>query len=154
MEETPSMLRDMDEKGGIRELKDIDYRRQFNDKWREFTPEEQGAIDAEIRRLLDALRDSPDPLWGSIMNTSIEGGKANPFNGLRGDWTGTPWHPIWERHGRSDTQAALFFGNLWKLRIIERPEMWIGIRSTDDRPTFPNRHINLPGKTYFLSTRT
>ena len=84
------MLRDMDEKGGIRELKDIDYRRQFNDKWREFTPEEQGAIDAEIRRLLDALRDSPDPLWGSIMNISIEGGKANPFNGLRGDWTGTP----------------------------------------------------------------
>lgn len=59
-----------------------------------------------------------------------------------------------KRHGRSDTQAALFFGNLWKLRIIERPdEMWIGIRSSDERPTFPNRRINLPGKTYFLATQ-
>jgi hypothetical protein len=90
MEETASMLRDMDDKGGIRELRDIDYRSQFDRKWLEFTPEEQQAIDEEIERLLDALRDSPDPLWGSIMNTSIEGGKANPFNGLRGDWTGTP----------------------------------------------------------------
>ena len=142
----------MDEKGGIRELKDIDYRAQFDRKWGEFTSDERRAIDAEIEHLLDALRDSPDPHWGSIMNTSIEGGKANPFNGLRGDWTGTAWHQIWERHGRSDSQAALFFGTLWKLRIIERPEMWIGIRSSDSQPTFPNRRINLPGKSYFLAT--
>jgi hypothetical protein len=148
------MLKDMDEKGHVREMRDIDYRSQFDRKWNEFTPEEQRAIDAEIARLLDALRDSPDSLWGSIMNTSIEGGKVNPFNGLRGDWSGTPWHPIWERHGQSDHQAALFFGNLSKLRIIERPaEQWIGIRNTEDRPTFPNRRINLPGKTYFLATR-
>jgi len=145
------MLRDIDEKGRTRDLTDIDYRQQFNTKWAEFPPEEQQAINAEITRLLDALRDSPDPLWGSIMNTSIEGGKVNPFNGLRGDWTGTPWHPIWERHGQSDQHAALFFGTLWKLRIIERPgERWVGIRNTDDRPTFPNRGVNLLGKTYFL----
>ena len=35
------MLRDIDEKGGMRELKDIDYRRQFDEKWDEFTPDEQ-----------------------------------------------------------------------------------------------------------------
>ena len=144
------MLRDMDENGGVRAMDDIDYRQRFDSKWNEFTPEEQGAIDTEITRLLDALIDDPDPNWGSIMNTSIEGGKVNPFNGEPGDWRGTPWQHIWEHHGRSDEQAALFFGTLWKLRIIERPEQWVGIRNTGGRPTFPNRNINLPGKTYFL----
>jgi hypothetical protein len=143
-------LLDIDDKGAVRELADIEYRTEFDRKWGEFTPEEQRAMDAEIGRLLDALRVSPDPLWGSIMNTSIEGGKINPFNGLRGDWAGTPWQPIWERHGQSDQQAALFFGTLWKLRTIERAEQWVGIRNTAERPTFPNRRINLPGKTYFL----
>jgi hypothetical protein len=84
------MLRDIDENGGVRELDDIDYRERFDSKWNEFTPLEQRAIDTEINRLLDALRDDPDPNWGSIMNTSIEGGKVNPFNGEPGDWTGTP----------------------------------------------------------------
>jgi hypothetical protein len=148
------MLKDIDENGGVRELDDIDHRERFYRKWNEFTPEEQRAIDTEINRLLDALIDDPDPKWGSIMNTSIEGGKVNPLNGNPGDWTGTPWQPIWERHGQSDEQAALFFGTLWKLRIIERPEQWIGIRNTEDRPTFPNRGINLPGKTYFLENRS
>jgi hypothetical protein len=68
------VLRDMDEKDSVRELKDIEYRPQFDRKWREFTSEEQRAIDDGIERLLGALRDSPDPLWGSMMNTSIEGG--------------------------------------------------------------------------------
>jgi hypothetical protein len=145
------MLRDIDENGGVRDMDDIDHRERFDRKWNEFTPEEQRAIDTEINRLLDALIDDPDPNWGSMMNTSIEGGKVNPFSGLPGDWTGTPWQPIWERHGQSDEQAALFFGTLWKLRIIERPEQWIGVRNTEDSPTFPNRGINLPGKTYFLA---
>lgn len=115
------MLRDMDEKGGIRELKDIDYRAQFNRKWDEFTPVEQQTIDDEIEHLLDALRNSPDPLWGSIMNTSIEGGKANPFNGLRGDWTGTPWEPIWERHGRSDTKPPSFSATFGSCALSSGP---------------------------------
>ncbi|MGH7136427.1 MAG: hypothetical protein ACREHD_11855 [Pirellulales bacterium] len=148
------MLRDIDENGGMRELDDIDHRERFDRKWNEFTPVEQGAIDAEIKRLLDALIHHPDPNWGSIMNTSIEGGKVNPFTGDAGDWTGTAWEPIWERHGQSEEQARLFFGNLWKLRIIERPEQWIGVRNTDDRPTFPNRGISLRGKTYFLAKRS
>ncbi len=136
------MLRDIDENGGVRDMDDIDYRERFDRKWNEFTPEAQRAIDTEINRLLDALIDDPDPNWGSIMNTSIEGGKVNPFSGLPGDWTGTPWQPIWERNGQSDE------------RIIERPEQWIGIRNTEDCPTFPNRGINLAGKTYFLANRS
>lgn len=144
------MLRDIDERGRVRDMHDIDYRHRFDSKWNEFTREEQRVIDTEIDRLLDALIHDPNPNWGSIMNTSIEGGKVNPFNGEPGDWSGTPWQSIWEHHGRSADQAALFFGTLWKLRIIERPEQWVGIRNTGDRPTFPNRKINLPGKTYFL----
>jgi len=147
------MLRDIDENGGTREMLDIDYREQFEMIWNRFTPDEQRAIDNEIRRLIDALIENPDRTWGSIMNTSIEGGKANPFTGEPGDWTGTPWQPIWEHQGRSDAQAALFFGTLWKLRIIERPEQWIGIRTTLHDPTFPNRDINLSGKTYFMPNR-
>jgi hypothetical protein len=45
--EDSTMLRDMDDKGGIRELKDIDYRSQFDRKWCEVTPEQQTAIDAD-----------------------------------------------------------------------------------------------------------
>lgn len=144
------MLKDIDENGGVREIRDIDYRERFDRKWNEFTAGEQQVIDSEINRLLDALINNPDPNWGSIMNTSIEGGKVNPSTGVPGDWSGTPWQPIWEHHGQSDERAALFFGTLWKLRIIERPELWIGIRSSENQPTFPNRGVSLAGKTYFL----
>ena len=57
--------------GVMREMHDIAFRDRFDRKWNEFTPKEQRAIDAEIKRLLDALIDAPDPQWGSIMNTSI-----------------------------------------------------------------------------------
>ncbi len=144
------MLIDIDENGGMREMEDLDYRDRFDAKWSEFTPAEQRAINDQIKCLLDALIANPDPNWGSIMNTSIVGGEVNPNTGEPGDWSGTPWEPIWERHGRSSEQAALFFGTLWKLRIIERDEQWVGVRSTDENPTFPNRGITLSGKTYFL----
>ncbi|HZR33295.1 MAG TPA: hypothetical protein VFA76_15725 [Terriglobales bacterium] len=48
-----------------------------------------------------------------------------------------------------DERAGMFYGNVWKKVIIERPERWIGIRSD---PTFPQRGISLGGKTYFLDT--
>jgi hypothetical protein len=38
------MLRDRDDKDGIRELKDIHYRLQFDRKWGEFAQEEQNAV--------------------------------------------------------------------------------------------------------------
>jgi hypothetical protein len=37
----------------------------------------------------------------------------------------------------------------WKKVIIERSELWIGIRSD---PTLPQRGISLGGKTYFVDT--
>lgn len=145
-------LRDIDEKGGVRELTDLDYRREFDDRWDTFTQEEQRVINDAIDEKLDELVAGRYFRGGSIMNTSIEGGKVNPFNGRPGDWSGTPWAPIYERCGQSEQQAALFFGLLWKLRMIERPEQWVGIRNDpESRPTFPNRGITLQGKTYFLA---
>ena len=86
------------------------------------------------------------------MNTFIEGGRVNPYNGVPGDWSGTPYQAIWERCGYSEHQAALFFGNLWKLRVIERPERWIGIRNDPtNHPTSPQKGITLMGKNYFLT---
>jgi hypothetical protein len=55
------MLKDIDKRGHMREMHDIDFREQFDRKWNEFTPEEQRAIITEIDRLLDALIDNPDP---------------------------------------------------------------------------------------------
>ena len=141
-------LRDIDEKGATRDVRDLDYRAEFDRKWSTFAAEEQQTIDDAIERKLNELVSAPDSRWGSIMNTSIEGGKVNPLNGRPGDWAGTPWESIYYRCGESEHQAALFFGLLWKLRIIERPEQWIGIRSD---PTFPQKGITLAGKTYFLA---
>ena len=47
-------------------------------------------------------------------------------------------------------QAALFFGTVWKLQIIERQDQWMGIRGDPtNRPTFPQKGVTLDGKTYF-----
>ena len=143
-------LTDMDDKGRTRKLRDLDYREEFDRKWTEFTPEEQRAIDEAIAQKLDAIAESPNKNWGSIMNTSIEGGQKNPNSGVPGDWSDTPYEAIWVRCGYSEIQAALFFGNLWKLRIIERQDQWMGIRNDPtNRPTFPQKGIILQGKTYF-----
>jgi hypothetical protein len=81
---------------------------------------------------------SPDPNWGSITNTSIEGGRTNPVTGIRGDWTGTVFDPIFVACGLNEDVAGMFYGNVWKKVIIERADHWVGIRSD---PTFPNRGI-------------
>lgn len=149
------MLQDIDEEGQMRRLTELDHQQEFNAVWENrFTDDERRAMVAAIDSKLHQLIHAPNKQWGSIMNTSIEGGKVNPFNGKPGDWSGTPWHPIWVAHGCSDQQAALFFGNLWKWRIIEHDAEWVGIRNTSDvRPTFPNRGVTLGGKTYFLAIR-
>ena len=46
------------------------------------------------------------------MNTSTEGGKVNPITGIPGDWSDTPWQPIWEHHGYSDFSIATAWANL------------------------------------------
>lgn len=144
------MLKDIDEKGGSRDLTELDYQDRFDERWNLYTPEEQQAITLEMDNKLNELAAAPDTLWGSIMNTSIEGGKVNPYNGTPGDWSGTPWSSIYERSSSAE-DAGMFFGLLWKLRIIKHEKKWIGIRNdSDTRPTFPQRGITLRGKTYFI----
>src|SRR5439155_8195018 len=124
-------------------------RAEFDRVWLTIAPPERSAIEAEINRRLDDLMASPDPNWGSITNTSIEGGKVNPRTGIRGDWSGTVFQPIYYACGQHEQLAGMFYGNVWKKVILGRPEQWIGIRSD---PTFPERGITLQGKTYFLAT--
>ncbi|MGC1649906.1 MAG: hypothetical protein WA741_29120 [Candidatus Sulfotelmatobacter sp.] len=67
---------------------------------------------------------------------------------IKGDRSGTVFQPIYETAcGMDEDRAGMCYGNVWKKVIIERPELWIGIRSD---PTFPQRAISLGGKTYFL----
>lgn len=126
----------------------LDYEDEFNRDWSRISETQQEAIVAEINRVLDALVSSPDPSWGSITNTSLEGGKPNPSTGVRGDWRGTPFEAIWEACNRSEDRAAMLFGNIWKMVIMGREENWVGVRMD---PTFPQRGVTLQGKTYFVS---
>jgi hypothetical protein len=142
-------LREIGEKGEAYEVSRLSHRREFDRVWLSMTLQQRRAIEREINRRLDALIVSPDPNWGTITNTSIEGGKASPTTGVRGEWAGTPFLAIYEACGHDDERAGMFFGNVWKMVIIDRPERWIGIRSD---PTFPQRGITLQGKTYFLDT--
>jgi hypothetical protein len=140
-------LREIDEKGTAYEVLALSYRDDFDRVWLSMTVAQRNAIEAEIHRRLDDLIAFPSANWGSITNTSIEGGKANPVTGEGGDWTGTAFEPIFEACGSSEQRAGMFYGNVWKMVIIGRPELWVGIRAD---PTFPRRGITLQGKTYFL----
>lgn len=143
------MLREIRDNGCVYKVSRLEHLSKFNLTWHSMTPAQRDAIEAEINRRLDELVNSPDPNWGSITNTSIEGGKPNPETGEPGNWTGTPFAPIYEACGENAEAAGMFFGNAWKKVIIDRPEEWVGIRFD---PTFPQRGITLMGKTYFLSS--
>jgi hypothetical protein len=142
-------LRDIDDQGRVREVFHLDHRTDFDRIWLAIPHAARAAIETEINRRLDTLIATPDQNWGSITNTSIEGGKTSPSTGKRGDWTGTVFDPIFEACGRNEELAGMFFGNVWKMLIIGRRERWIGIRFD---PTFPQRGITLQGKTYFLDS--
>jgi hypothetical protein len=141
------MLRDMTETGGFREVTRLPHSRDFHRWYDQVPPEQRIEMENHINGLLIQCALFPDKRWGSILNTSIEGGKPSPETGVHGDWSGTPYSPLWEACGRNDELAAMVFGNLWKKIIIERPERWVGIRSD---PTFPQKGITLMGKTYFI----
>ena len=142
-------LREIDGNGGTHDAHELPYQREFDQIWRSITLPERAAIETEINRRLDQLISSPDPNWGSITNTSIEGGRTNPQTGINGDWSGTAFDAIFVACGQSEERAGMFYGNVWKTVIIDRRERWIGIRSD---PTFPQRGITLQGKTYFLDS--
>jgi hypothetical protein len=141
------MLRDMTDVGGFREVTRLSHVRDFQRLYHRVPEEQRIEMENHINGLLIECALFPDRRWGSILNTSIEGGKVSPDTGVRGDWTGTPYAPLWEACGHDHELAAMVFGNLWKLMIIRRPERWIGIRND---PTFPTRGITLMGKTYFV----
>lgn len=139
-------LREIGDDGSTHDVSTLPHQSEFDQIWNALTPAHRDAIEAEINHRLDQLIMSPDPNWGSITNTSIEGGRTNPRTGIRGDWSGTVFDPIFDYFGDEEL-AGMFYGNVWKKIIIERQECWIGIRSD---PTFPQRGITLQGKTYFL----
>lgn len=140
-------LSEIDDKGRKYDVTRLGHQRDFERIWDSLSQGEQRAIEAEINRRLDRLVASPDSNWGSITNTSLEGGAPNPRTGTGGDWRGTAFQPIYRACGQNRELAGMFFGNVWKRIIIGRPERWIGIRSD---PTFPQKGITLGGKTYFL----
>lgn len=140
-------LREINDSGRDIPVRKLPYANEFEAVWMTISPRDRSAIEDEINERLDQLIHSPDPNWGSITNTSIEGGRPNPTTGIAGDWSGTVFHPIYEACGRNEDLAGMFYGNVWKKVIIERSERWVGIRSD---PTFPQRGITLQGKTYFL----
>ncbi len=146
--EVEPVLRDMTEKGGFRDVTELPHAEEFFRFYHRVPVDERTAMEDHINELLAKCALEPSNRWGSILNTSIEGGRTSPETGIRGDWTGTPYSPLWDACGQNDELAARVFGNLWKLMIIRRSEHWVGIRSD---PTFPNRGITLQGKTYFIS---
>lgn len=116
------MLRDIDETGGIRDIPCLEYGPEFMQTWNSIPRAERRAIVDEVNRRLDTLISSSSPNWGSIMNTSIEGGTVNPNTGVRGDWSGAVFHPIYVACGYGEQQAGMFYGNVWKKLIIDRAE--------------------------------
>lgn len=140
-------LNEIDEKGSKYDVPTLSHQRDFDRIWNSLSRREQRAVETEVNSRLDRLVQSPDPNWGSITNTSLEGGAINPHTGIGGDWRGTAFQPIYRACGQNRELAGMFLGNLWKRIIIGRPEHWIGIRFD---PTFPQKGITLAGKTYFL----
>jgi len=138
-------LKEVGENGSVRDVLTLEHRSDFDRDWLALTPAQRVAIEQEINTRLDELLANPSPNWGSVTNTSIEGGKQNALTGAKGDWTGTVFQPIYN-HFADEKLAGMFFGNLWKMAIIDRPERWVGVRLD---PTFPQRGITLQGKTYF-----
>jgi hypothetical protein len=139
-------LREMDGGGRLREVLSLPHLQDFEQTRFAISTADRAAIEAEINTRLDHLVTSPDPNWGSITNTSIEGVKLNTVTGIRGDWSGTVFDAIFEACNLNENAAGIFYGNAWKKVIIDRDDHWIGMRAD---PTFPNRGITLQGKTYF-----
>jgi hypothetical protein len=100
-------LREIGEDGSVNDVSSPSHERDFKRVWLSMTLAQRTAIEEEINRRLDELMISPDPSWGSITNTSIEGGRTNPNTGIRGDWSGTVFQPIFTCFG--DEELAGMF---------------------------------------------
>ena len=105
-------LRDIDDNGNCHDVLRLEHQSEFNQVWLSIPLAQRNAIEAEINQRLDELIASPSPNWGSITNTSIEGGRANPSTGVRGDWSGTVFDAI--RGLRFSRKAS---GNVLRERV-------------------------------------
>jgi len=140
-------LIEISDEGRRKTVTRLPHLQEFEGVWFQLSEAERTAIEAEINRRLDDLVRSPDPNWGPITNTSVEGGRPNPTTGFTGDWRGTVFQPIYHVFNGDEVRAGMFYGNVWKKVIIDRDEQWCGIRPD---PTFRRKGVSLMGKTYFL----
>ena len=142
-------LREIGEDGSTDDVLHLPHRREFDATWLLIPAAQRAAIEAEINRRLDDLISSPDPNWGSITNTSIEGGKRNPATGVREIGVERCSSPStrFVRHGRGTCRHVLRQrlekGHHRAPRTLE----WNSFR-----PHLPQKGISLGGKTYFLQT--
>jgi hypothetical protein len=101
-------LREMGQDGRVFDVSNLSHQNEFDRVWLSMSLAERTAIEAEINQRLDELVAVPNPNWGSITNTSIEGGKTNPNTGVRGDWSGTVFHAIFVACGLNEELAGMF----------------------------------------------
>ena len=105
-------LREIGDNGETYDVSDLSHRNAFDQIWLSMPIRQRTAIEAEINHRLDELTASPNPNWGSITNTSIEGGQPSPETGVKGDWSGTPFYAIYEACGLNGELAGMFYGNV------------------------------------------
>jgi hypothetical protein len=142
-------LREVRPDGGMYEVTrgSFHYPKDFDLLWARLSRRAQAGVLAEINRRLQDQIDHPTR-WGALTNTTIEGGRVNPHNGVRGDWSDTPLDPLYEACSENEQLSGQFFGVVFKWVVIDRPERWVGYRSD---PTFPTKDQTLQGKSYFLA---
>ena len=83
-------LKEIGEDGSTYNVITMSHQSDFDLVWLKMTLAERNAIEREINRRLDEMIKSPDPNWGSITNTSIEGGKPQLPDR-------SPWRLVWYR---------------------------------------------------------
>jgi hypothetical protein len=107
----------------------IPYRAQFDALKKRLSPEEFDSMMERINELIDAS--------GAEIATS---------GWLPGDWTGTPFEPIFTKAAPGDSdRSAMFFGQLVWYTIMRRPERWgSGRYELDVKQIRSRTYVRLP----------
>jgi len=109
----------------------VPYRTQFDTLRKRLSVDEFDAMLERINELIDA--------------SGAEIATAHWLPG--GDWTGTPFEPIFRKAAPGDSQrSAMFFGQLVWYAIMRRPDRWASSRyELDDK--------QIRSRTYFRLTK-